>query len=74
MMLEVQMNKLVLVILLIACAGTASAHGADRDFLARKEQALERAAELRKGPVDPERERCGGIVIVRQDGQKIYCQ
>ncbi len=72
--MEAKMNRLVLTVLLIACAGTASARGADRDFLARKEQALERAAELRKGPVDPERERCRGIVIVRQDGQKVYCQ
>jgi hypothetical protein len=74
MELEVQMNKLLLVILLIACAGTASARGANRDFLARKEQSLERTAEIHNGPVDPERERCGGIAIVRQDGQTVYCQ
>ncbi len=61
-------------ILIMACAGAASAHAPDGDFLARKKQALERAAEIRKGLVDPERERCGGIVIVREDGQTVYCQ
>ncbi len=68
------MKKMVFATLLIAIAGAASARGQDADFRDRKKQALERAAELQNGPVDPEKERCGGIVIVREDGQTVYCQ
>lgn len=67
------MKKILLVVLMIASAGAANARGADGDFLHRKKQALERAEAIRKGPVDPELERCGGIAIVVND-EKIYCQ